>query len=301
MFNYIDYRKVEKPLNLKNFTVEIGFGGGDYIVSLAKERKDEVFFGIEKSWIPVNKLLNKCKKDGIKNIYCTKIDAYWAFQLLFEDCSVKEIIMNYPDPWPKKSHENKRLTSTENLHIYAKKLIHGGTIRLRTDDYMLVDYTLKECEKTGAFDSEVIKPVIKEPITKYEKKWLSIGKSIWDLILTKNKDPFPLKIRQIKEVKELYPLRISSENINIESLINREFKIENNLYIKIFSAWRRNEDFAIEVLLSENGLLQSFLVTVKKRDSYYIINISKFSEVLKTEGIKKALLFLSKVLEEKKT
>jgi len=64
---------------------------------MAKENSNEIFFGIEKSWIPVNKLLKKCNRDNLNNIFCVKLDAYWAFQLLFDDASVKKVLINYPD------------------------------------------------------------------------------------------------------------------------------------------------------------------------------------------------------------
>lgn len=72
MKNYIDCRKIEKPLQFQNFTVEIGFGSGDYLLKMAKDNRDEVFFGIEKSWIPVNKLLKKCRKYDLKNVFLHK-------------------------------------------------------------------------------------------------------------------------------------------------------------------------------------------------------------------------------------
>jgi len=44
MDNYIDYRKPEKALSLENITVEIGFGSGDYLIKLAEEEPEDVFF-----------------------------------------------------------------------------------------------------------------------------------------------------------------------------------------------------------------------------------------------------------------
>lgn len=298
MLPYMDFRKISRPLPFENLIVEIGFGSGDYIIKLAKENKDEIFFGIEKSWIPVNKLLKKCNKFGIENLFFTKLDAYWAFNLLFKNRSVKRIIMNYPDPWLKRSHEEKRLTKRENLYVYAKKLINGGEIRIRTDNYPFVEFTLNESESLNAFSTKVSKPTIDEPLTKYEKRWLSIGKSIWEISLKKEREPLRIEIRKIKEVKNLFPTRIIAKELKIDTLLHREFKVEDSLYLKFFNAWQRNEDYALEVLISENGFLQSFIITIKKKDSYYIIDVSKFSEILKTEGIKKSLIFVSKIINK---
>ncbi len=298
MENYINYRKVSKPLKFENFTVEIGFGSGDYIIQLAKENRDETFFGIEKSWIPINKLLKKCERENLKNIFCTKLDAYWAFQFLFRDKSVKRIIINYPDPWFKKSHKEKRLTTRENLYIYGKKLIKGGEIKIRTDDYLFLNFTLEECCLLESFCWKIQTPKVESPLTKYEKKWILMGKTIWELILIKEREPKPMEIRKIREVTDLFPVKVETENLFIEEICHREFKIEEGLYLKCFSAWKRDNDYALEALLSDQGYLQAFLITIKKKDGYFIIDVSKFSEILKTEGIKKSLDFLAKILRK---
>ncbi len=57
----------------------------------------------------------------IDNIYCTRLDAYWAFQLLFKDRSVKKIIMNYPDPWFKKISCRKKAYKERKSLCLCKK------------------------------------------------------------------------------------------------------------------------------------------------------------------------------------
>lgn len=298
MQNYIDYRKTHKPLNFENLIVEIGFGSCDFLLRLAQENKKEIFFGIEKSWISINKLLKKCKLGKINNIYCTRLDAYWAFQLLFRDNSVKRIIMNYPDPWFKKSHTEKRLTRRKNLFIYAKKLINHGEIRIRTDDYAFVEFTLQESDILKCFFTTISNPSINEPLTKYEKKWFSMGKNIWDIVLKKERDPEFIEIKKITEVKKLFPVKIYTNELNIDALSNKEFKIEEGLYLKCFSVWRKNQDYAIEAILSENNFLQAFLITAKRKEKYFIIDVSQFSEILKTEGVQKTLKFLADLFME---
>ncbi|MEN2995190.1 MAG: tRNA (guanosine(46)-N7)-methyltransferase TrmB [Thermodesulfovibrio sp.] len=298
MQNYIDYRKIQKPLNFENFTVEIGFGSGDFLIRLAEQNKEEIFFGIEKSWISINKLLKKCKLRKINNIYCIRLDAYWTFQLLFKDKSIKTIIINYPDPWFKKSHIKKRLTKKENLFVYAKKLINNGEIKIRTDHYPFVEFTLQESEFLKCFSTNVSNLSIDEPLTKYEKKWLSLGKSIWEIVLKKEKEPEFIETKKITEVKELFPVKICKEKLDIDAVSHKDFKIEEGLYLKCFSVWKNNKDYAIEVVLSEKDFLQAFFIIAKNKGEYFIIDVSKFSEILKTEGVQKALNFLAKLFME---
>lgn len=299
MQGYIDLRKVKKPLDFSGIVVEIGFGSGDYLVKTASENKDKIFFGIEKSWISINKLYKKVKACGLNNIFFSRVDAYWAFYLLFKDQSVERIIINYPDPWFKKSHTERRVTKRQNLYLYAKKLVPFGEIRIRTDDSQLLEFTVNEAKALRCFLIDVTKPEIQEPQTKYEKKWFSMGKIIYDIVLRKQKDPEPIEIKRIKEVDRLFPVKISVKNLNVQELIHREFKIRDGVYIKFFSVWERASDFALETLISENGFLQCFFVIFKRKNDHYVVDVSAFSEVLKTEGIQEALNFIGSYLNKK--
>jgi len=49
-------------------------------------------------------------------------------------------------------------------------------------------------------------------------------------------------------------------------------------------------------VLLDNDFLQSFIITVKKKNDYFIIDVSQFSEILKTEGVQKALHYLAQRL-----
>lgn len=294
---YVDYRKVEKPLPFENVTVEIGFGSGDYLLSLAKVSEREIFFGIEKSWIPVNKLIKKASRAKLNNLFCTKLDAFWAMQILFRDGIVNRIIMNYPDPWHKKSHSERRLTRKESLYVFGKKLKIGGHIKVRTDEHSYTQFTAVEAQSLNCFKIHTSKVKINDPLTKYEKRWLSLGKDIWDILLIKEKEPETFDIPKIKEVKELFPVKVYAQSLDLSPLEKREFKIDEGLYLRIHNIWFREKDYAVEILLSEQNFVQSFFVTVKKRDQYFIIDVSKFSEILKTEGVQKALFFLKKLLE----
>ncbi len=78
-------------------------------------------------------------------------------------------------------------------------------------------------------------------------------------------------------------------------LENKIMKIDENLIVKFFKSFQRDDEWLIETLLSENNYVHYFFTSLRKKDSYYILSISNFSEVIITEGIKKFLEFLSKV------
>ncbi|HIE32476.1 MAG TPA: tRNA (guanine-N7)-methyltransferase, partial [Thermodesulfobacteriaceae bacterium] len=240
----------------------------------------------------IEKFLKKIKNACLRNIYCVRLDAYWAFWLLLEDESIETIYMNYPDPWFKKRHHKRRLTRPPNLYLFSRRLKTGGEIRLRTDDREFLDYTLESAKEVGSFEISVktIRP--EEPLTKYEAKWLSQGKTLYALILKKVKPPREVPHPKIEEVETVFPIRVPNIK-NLPEVTQKTFRPRETLVIRTFNVWEKGEDRMLEVLLSEEGYVQRFLIFIKKKREGYQMDISGFSEVLKTRGLQEALEFLA--------
>jgi len=296
MLCYINYKRINKPLNIPNLEVEIGFGRGDFIVKLAKENPEKNFFGIELSQISVEKLMKRVEKENLKNIYCTRIDAYWGFFLLFKDNYIENIYMNYPDPWFKKRHRKRRLTTPERLYIFAKKLKLRGEIRIRSDNYEFIEFTKESAEGLECFEIEEGILDIKEPITKYENKWLSMGRTLYKLILRKFKEPKFIPHPTLEEVVELFPVKVKAKELKIKDLENKEFKLDEEVYFKTFKIWQREESYLVESLLSERGYLQKFFIQIKKKDNGYVIDVSPYSEALRTKNLQKSINKVTEII-----
>ncbi len=286
--------EVEKPLSWDNLLVEVGFGRGDFTVRLARENPDRVVLGFELSGISIEKLLKRVKRENIKNVFCVPMDAFWGFYFLLKDSSVEKIFMNYPDPWFKKKHHKRRLTSERNLYLFARKLKNEGEIVVRTDHYPFVEYTLQESEKVQAFKHKLKELDVEEPLTKYERKWLSMGKKLYELRLIKVKEPKPTPMPKVREVKEVFPVKVESKEINIGALENREERLEEQVILKTFRVFEGKNSYLVEVLLSEEGFVQKFFVELREKNGSWIVDLSKFSQVLRTERIQRTVEFIAK-------
>lgn len=285
----VNHYTVQKPLPFDNLLVEIGFGRGEFITKLAKENPQKKVLGVEISGISVEKLLKRVKREGLRNVVIVHMDAYWCFNLLLKDRSVEKIYMNYPDPWFKKRHEKRRLTKEENLYIFAQKLTEGGEIVIRTDHYPFVDYTLEQAKGLGCFESSVRTLTVEDPLTKYEKRWVSMGKEIFELRLTKLREPEPRHVRTIKEVEEVFPVKVEGKEPAPENLAGKELKIGEMVYLKFFDFQRTEDRVLIETLLSEEGFVQKFFVEMRKREDFWVVDISPFSQVIRTENLQKVV------------
>ncbi len=290
----INYRREKKPLPVRGAVVEIGFGNGDFLIRHAMENPDRPHIGFEISGISIAKVVRKARRMGLKNLRVAKIDAYWGFYLLLPDESVERAYMNFPDPWPKKRHASRRLTNLENLYIFHSRIKTGGSLILKTDERFFVDYTLENAEEMGGWEWKVEENALSEIPTKYERKWIEEGKTIYRLTLEKVGPPSKkIEIRHIKEVEEVPHMRTEKPRFHPEELSGKVFRLPNGTVAKFFNMWRGNGEYLLETLLVENGYEHYFMTRFRKKDNDWVIGVSPFSEVLKTEGIRDLILWLS--------
>jgi tRNA (guanine-N7-)-methyltransferase len=292
MLCVINYKNIKKPLPWKGLLVEIGFGRGDHLIKLGKENPDKKILGFELSNVSVEKLLKRVRREGLTNVHCVRLDAYWGFYFLLEEGSVERIYINYPDPWFKKKHHKRRLTGRKNLYIFSKKLRSGGEILIRTDYLPFAEFTLQEAEWLGGFDVELRELSVDEPVTKYERKWLSMGRSLYELRLKKSGEPKSLDIPTVKEVQELFPVKLSKEP-NLKKLEGMDIRLSETVILKTFRSFEGAKSSLLEVLLSEEGFVQKFFLEAKRTGSGWVVDVSPHSQVLRTENIQRVIEFLA--------
>lgn len=114
-------------------TLEIGFGAGEVLADLAIRHPDQDFIGIEVYRSGVGRLLGALDSAGAVNacVFCD--DAVDVLAAAFADNALDEVLLYFPDPWPKKRHHKRRLVQTLFADEIARVLRPGGIWRLATD------------------------------------------------------------------------------------------------------------------------------------------------------------------------
>lgn len=113
--------------------VEIGFGGGEVLLALALSRPQDLFIGLEVYPTGVARVLKQTKDNNIGNISLIQHDAVVALNDMFEDETLDEIRVLFPDPWPKKRHHKRRLLNADFVNLMVDKLQTGGYLHIATD------------------------------------------------------------------------------------------------------------------------------------------------------------------------
>ncbi|MBR5460490.1 MAG: tRNA (guanosine(46)-N7)-methyltransferase TrmB [Clostridia bacterium] len=141
--SFVDFFKGDTPVHL-----EIGCGKGDFVVGMAKKHPELKFLAIEKIPDVAVIALEKVRAEGLENVRFTCMDAFDLPDAVGE-YKFERIYLNFSDPWPKKRHAKRRLTSEVFLDIYKRILSESGEIHFKTDNAGLFEYSLESFTENG--------------------------------------------------------------------------------------------------------------------------------------------------------
>ena len=140
---HLEYSLTDEELSkLDNFQLEIGSGKGEFLVRISKKYPNEQFLGIEKNVTCAGISVKKLVENEVQNVKFLYRDAQDVVKVL-KDRSVKNIFLNFSDPWPKKRHYKRRLTSVNFLNEYRRILKDDGRIIFKTDNTDLFEYSIE--------------------------------------------------------------------------------------------------------------------------------------------------------------
>ena len=132
--------KNNNPIHL-----EIGMGKGQFLINMALNNPNINFIGIEKFDSVMVRTLEKMDNYELNNIKVIKIDASDILDV-FDD-EISKIYLNFSDPWPKRRHAKKRLTS----EVFLKKYEQLGNLDIeqKTDNRTLFEYSVQSFVNNG--------------------------------------------------------------------------------------------------------------------------------------------------------
>lgn len=187
----------DAPLNLEALfgrraprCLEIGFGIGEVIGSLAQSHPGIDYVGIEVHRPGVGRLLLHAEQASLRNLRVICHDAVEVLQDKLADGAFDEILVFFPDPWHKKRHHKRRLVDPAFVALAAAKLRTGGVLRLATDWQDYAEQMLAVCNANlslatlSADATYVARPDFRSP-TRFERRGARLGHGVWDLAYSK--------------------------------------------------------------------------------------------------------------------
>lgn len=147
-----ELKELIKSKQYENIYLEIGIGKGAFIAECARRHTENLYIGIELNKGVVSlatKKIARFEQEIGEVLTNLKVLDYNALELenIFDACDVDKIYLNFSDPWPKKKHEKRRLTSDAFLKVYNKILKPDGVIEFKTDNRGLFEYSIMNMNK----------------------------------------------------------------------------------------------------------------------------------------------------------
>ena len=137
--NFKKYLKRKKinGLNLKKrLILEIGIGMGENLIYLSKKNIKMNIIGVDPFKNGMVNVADYCNHNNIENIYLYPY-VFQKFYNKFRNFRFNAIYILFPDPWPKKKHEKRRIVNEEFLQKILKILNQKGKVFFSTDN---IDY-----------------------------------------------------------------------------------------------------------------------------------------------------------------
>ena len=176
--NPLDYKGKWKQLfsNDNDIEIEIGTGKGKFIISKAIENPNINYIGIEKYDSPLVSAVKKLEEVEISNLKLICFDAMNIEEVF--DKEVSKIYLNFSDPWPKKRHAKRRLSSEIFLRKYDNLFKNNKVIEMKTDNDGLFEYSRESFLEYGYEIKDENTNYFDKFTTEYEDKFISLGKNI---------------------------------------------------------------------------------------------------------------------------
>lgn len=286
------------PLHL-----EIGFGDGRFTVRRALDAPAEDFVGIEVSGVSVRRALGKLRRHALDNVRLVKGGAQIAVRQLFASASLTSVTVNFPDPWPKERHADKRLLRVPFLTLVADRLVAGGEVRLATDhpDYLV--FSVAEAERSGFYSVERRDPPAAVFETKYALKWREQGKPLHYVAFVRDDRPAPSRppIERPEEMPHALIRGTLPDDVAFEKrvLAYGGGHVVLHEIARSLGGDRGRERLIVRVTVDEPDLAQQLLVVVQRREGEeWIVRLESFGDPIVTPAVRGAVHAVTAWLEE---
>jgi tRNA (guanine-N7-)-methyltransferase len=170
--------------------VEIGYGMGDSLFTMAAQEPDKNFIGIEVHLPGVGRLVNEVSRRQLANVKTYCADAVDVFNECLQPESLSRVQIYFPDPWHKKRHHKRRMVQPGFMDLVVSRLCPGGVLHLATDWQPYAEAMLAVLNLSPALanlspaDGFSARPDFR-PVTKFEKRGERLGHGVWDLLFEK--------------------------------------------------------------------------------------------------------------------
>jgi tRNA (guanine-N7-)-methyltransferase len=165
--------------------MEIGFGMGEATAIIAKNHPNNGYIAVDVHPPGIGKLLARIVENDLTNLKVIEDDVHVVLQHMIVDESLDGIHLYFPDPWPKKKHNKRRIVNEGFLQLIHPKIKKDGFIHIATD-WVPYAKSIKEVfAASPLFTGGVIDKPEWRPMTRFEGQGIDKDHAVNDMLYTK--------------------------------------------------------------------------------------------------------------------
>lgn len=168
--------------------LEIGFGMGDSTAAMAAADPGRDYLAVEVHTPGIGNLLALVGEQGLTNVRVVHGDAMELVRKV-PPGSLDAVHAFFPDPWPKARHHKRRLVQPAHVALLRERLRAGGTVHCATDwagyAEAMAETLAADPGLVNVYEGFAPRPEHR-PATKFERRGLSSGRAIFDLIFRRS-------------------------------------------------------------------------------------------------------------------
>ena len=166
--------------------MEIGSGMGEATAQIAAARPHSGYIAVEVHKPGIGALIIHAERLGIRNLRIIEGDIWEVLSNHWTDKSIDAFHIFFPDPWPKRKQNKRRLLRAEFISLLAQKLKPNGRVHIATDWVPYAEEIERNFALSSAFSGGVVQRPEWRPLTKFENKGLNKERRVTDFIYKRN-------------------------------------------------------------------------------------------------------------------
>ncbi|CAN2185788.1 COG0220 Predicted S-adenosylmethionine-dependent methyltransferase [Candidatus Nanopelagicaceae bacterium] len=165
--------------------MEIGFGMGEATAIIAKNHPNNGYIAVDVHPPGIGKLLARIVENDLTNLKVIEEDVHVVLQHMIPDESLDGIHLFFPDPWPKKKHNKRRIVNEAFLALIHPKIKKGGYIHVATDWVPYAESIQQVFAVSTLFTGGVIDKPEWRPVTRFEGQGIDKDHAVNDMMYIK--------------------------------------------------------------------------------------------------------------------
>lgn len=271
--------------------LEVGFGGGQFLLGLARSHPEWNLLGAEISPGSVVRARDLLRRADVSNAALYRGHARFLVRDALPPSSLTRVYVNFPDPWPKDRHAHHRLLQAPFLRLVSTRLVDAGELHFTTDHPEYFAQALAEAAETGLYRAEP-GPAPPETLeTKYARKWRALGKPIHHVRFVLVKRALPEPAPRVEIEPGMHYATLSGTLPEPESFDKsvRTFDGGTVVVLDLLRA-TRGGGFCFLVRVEEPDLVQELLVDARQTEPGHVyVGVRTFGQPLPTRGTREAV------------